>query len=344
MASNFHWEFWSAKIFYIPVIFFYISLMLKYKISVKAIAYVNPSFPFGGMAFDSKYDILKKFFHYPEFVAQTILIQSNNRNIDLIKNKITELRLNYPIVAKPDKAHRGNGFRILRSEIDLKKYLVDCPRDFLLQEYIAYPKEYGIFWIRIPNSKGKITSITRKILPELIGNGKSTLKELIFSDPRAKFLAKTYFEKNSERLNWILSKEDSFKISNAGNHCQGAIFEDGALDIKGKTLNKLIEISASVSGFDFGRMDIKFKDEESLSNGQNFKILEVNGSEAESTHIYDRKYSILYAYKTLYSQWDSLFKIASINKANGIQAMSYFDFFKNYFLFFKDGNPEISAD
>ncbi len=318
--------------------------MIKYKISVRAIAYVNPSFPYGGMAFDSKYDILKKFFHYPEFIARTILIPSNNRSMDFIQSKIKEFQLKYPMVAKPDKAHRGNGFRILRSEIDLRKYLIDCERVFLLQEYISYPMEYGIFWIRIPNSKGKITSITRKILPELIGNGKSTLKELIFSDHRAKFLAKTYFEKNLERLNWILSKEDSFKISNAGNHCQGAIFEDGDSDIKGKTLAKLIEISASISGFDFGRMDIKFKDEESLLNGQNFKILEVNGSEAESTHIYDRKYSILYAYQTLYSQWDALFKIASINKANGVKAMSYFDFFKNYISFFKDGNPEISAD
>ena len=85
-------------------------------------------------------------------------------------------------------------------------------------------------------------------------------------------------------------------------------------------------------------MDIKFKDKDALSNGKNFKILEVNGSEAESTHIYDRKYSLFYAYKTLYNQWDTLFKIARENRKNGFYGLSASRMLRSYLDFFEENN------
>ncbi|HNK58874.1 MAG TPA: hypothetical protein PLL86_21865, partial [Leptospiraceae bacterium] len=95
--------------------------------------------------------------------------------------------------------------------------------------------------------------------------------------------------------------------------------------------------------FDFGRMDIKFKNKDSLENGSGFKILEVNGSEAESTHIYDRKYSIYYAYKTLYQQWDTLFAIARKNKEKGFSRLTIGALLKAYIEFFKE-SKEIKGD
>lgn len=337
-----YWEFWPSWLFYIPIGFYYVFFMIKYRIGIKAIAAVNPCFAFGGMAFDSKYDMISKFFSYPEYVAKTILI--TERDISNILQKVNAISLDYPFICKPDRGHRGNGFKIIKNESDLKHYLTICDRPFLIQEYIDYPMEYGVFWIKYPNEiQGKITSITRKVLPYLKGNGKSKLSELILSDKRARHLAKIYFEKNKNYLEEIISENEEYRICSAGNHCQGAIFEDGQDDLTSETLEKLIEICSSVKGYDFGRMDIKFKDKDSLSNGKNFKILEVNGSEAESTHIYDRKNSLFYAYKTLYYQWDSLFRIAKQNRESGYYGLSGLNLFRSYIDFFKE-NKEIKSD
>lgn len=330
-----YWEFWSGNIFYFPIIFYYIILCIKYKINPKAILYINPVFRFGGSSFDSKFEMLKNFFHHQEFIAKTILVKSNEDNLESILKKIKSNQIHFPFIAKPDKSHRGNGVKLIKEISDLKNYLEICKKDFLIQEYISYEKEYGVFYIKYPNGAKKITSITRKILPKLNSKGDKTLKELIFEDYRAKFLAKIYFQKNSSLLNQIIP-EGEILICRTGNHCQGAIFENGFGDIKDKTLSKLLEIFSSVEGYEFGRADIKFKDEDSLSNGKDFKILEFNGSEAESTHIYDRKNSIFYAYKTLWKQWDDLFLIAKKNKLSGMKVPSSKEILKSYFEFFKN--------
>lgn len=316
--------------------------MIKYRMSATAIAGVNPCFAFGGMAFDSKYDMISKFLAFPDAIAKTVLI--SKREIVSIIEQVKEANIDYPFICKPDKGHRGNGFKIIRSQADLENYINICARDFLIQEYIDYPLEYGVFWVKYPGEeKGRITSITRKVLPYLKGDGKSKLYELILSDKRARYLAKTYLEKNQSKIDSVIPKNESIRICSAGNHCQGAIFEDGMGDIKGNTKERLIEICSSISGFDFGRMDIKFKNKDSLENGSGFKILEVNGSEAESTHIYDRKYSIYYAYKTLYQQWDTLFAIARKNKEKGFSRLTIGALLKAYIEFFKE-SKEIKGD
>ncbi len=313
--------------------------------SFTAISAVNACFAAGGMAFDSKFDMISKFFSYSEYVTRTILIPSESkRDLEAIKQQIKKNNFNYPFICKPDRGHRGNGFKIIRVLDDLIDYMKICERPFLIQEYIDYPLEYGVFWVKIPGQKkGRITSITRKILPYLKGDGKSKLSDLILSDRRAKYMAVAYFEKNKNNLDKVIAANDIYRICSAGNHCQGAVFEDGRDDLSGMTLEKLEEICNSVRGYDFGRMDIKFKDKESLANGKEFKILEVNGSEAESTHIYDRKYSLLYAYKTLYKQWDTLFRIAKINRENGFYGLTASRLVIDYIDFFKE-NKEIKSD
>jgi hypothetical protein len=319
--------------------------MIKYRIGITAISAVNPCFAAGGMAFDSKFDMISKFFYFSEYVTKTILIpKESKRNLEEIKKQIQTNNIYYPFICKPDRGHRGNGFKIIRNLHSLIEYMEICERPFLIQEYVEYPLEYGVFWVKIPGEKkGQITSITRKILPYLKGDGKSKLSDLILSDSRAKYMANAYFEKNKNNLDRVIAVDEMYRICSAGNHCQGAIFEDGVGDLSGKTLEKLEEICDSVKGYDFGRMDIKFKGKEALANGKDFKILEVNGSEAESTHIYDRKYSLLYAYKTLYKQWDTLFKIAKINRNNGFYGLTARKLILDYIEFFKE-NKEIKSD
>ena len=345
LSSYRYWEFWPSGIFYFPIVFIYIYLCIRHRISPNAISAVNPCIPYGGMSFDSKYDMLDVFSSHKTRIARQIRIPDSSKRLETrVIRTIAKAKFKFPFVVKPDKGHRGNAFRIIREESGLLNYMDSFPESFLVQEYVNYRLEYGVFWIRIPGERGYIFSVTRKILSSVTGNGISTLEDLIWKDNRAKFLFGVFRSRNFLSLQDVIPAGQEFTLGKAANHCQGAIFEDGAGDIRGKTLKTLIGICSSVKGFDFGRFDIKFKNDRSLSDGKNFKIIEINGSEAEATHIYDRKYGILNAYKTLFTQWNLLFVIAKKNLSSGAKAIGPVLLLKKYSQFFFRGQTKMLSD
>ncbi|MEM7184398.1 MAG: hypothetical protein AAF518_26105 [Spirochaetota bacterium] len=340
-----YWEFWPANLFYIPVVFYYIYYLFYYRLAPNAISLVSPCFPYGGMSFDSKYKMLDIFTGHEEFLARTIYIGPDLLGrADAILGYAQQQGFHFPFVAKPDKGHRGNGFKVIRNQEQFISYVKRSQQAFLIQEYIDYPLEYGVFWVKVPGEVGSLISITRKKLAFLTGDGKSSLRELIWQDPRARLLSQVYLERNKSSLDTVLAEKETFYLGRAGNHCQGAIFEDGEGDLQQKSYEKLFQICNAVEGFDFGRMDIKFASPESLSNGKGFKIIEVNGSEAEFTHIYDKKYSIPYAYGELKRQWKLVFQIARKNKEMGMKPIPHHKLASLYWSFFRKEGEKILSD
>ena len=75
----------------------------------------------------------------------------------------------------------------INSEDDIDKYLLKMKFDFIIQELVDLPLEYGIFYMRFPHhEKGVVTSIVMKEMLSVTGDGKSTLQELILNKDRAK--------------------------------------------------------------------------------------------------------------------------------------------------------------
>lgn len=62
---------------------------------------------------------------------------------------------------------------------------------------------------------------------------------------------------------------------------------------------------------------------EELENGQNFSIVELNGSGSEPTHIYDPKHSILFAWKELAKHIGYMYKIGKYNNDRGYKFLNY---------------------
>jgi hypothetical protein len=62
-----------------------------------------------------------------------------------------------------------------------------------------------------------------------------------------------------------------------------------------------------------------------LKQGQNFKIIELNGSKSEPTHMYDPKHSLFFAWKEIYKHWKIMSKIAAINKKSGTENLTLKD-------------------
>ena len=106
------------------------------------------------------------------------------------------------------------------------------------------------------------------------------LAELILDHPRARYLAPIYFGKHAGRIHDVLARGEVYVLAQIGNHCQGAVFEDGSAlmsDAGAQKLERCIdEIALSIPGFFVGRFDIRFESESALVQGQRLKIIEMD--------------------------------------------------------------------
>ena len=315
-----HWEFWPAWMFYPPVGIYCVWLALKYR-GLTVMTAANPGIFSGGMVGESKMATLKELFlTSPEFTAEAELIVGDTlaarlRSLDEIHAR---LGMDFPFILKPDVGQRGAGIKLIRSAEQAEAYLRQTSAPLVAQRYALGPHEAGIFYYRFPHeSRGHIFAITEKLFPVLVGDGKSSVTELVWRDPRARFMADKYLQRFSERQGEVLPVGEELKLVEAGNHAQGCIFRDGMRLCTPELQSCMDEISQKLTGFFIGRYDIRYASEENLRAGKNFQIIELNGAASEATSIYDARNSIFAAYRTLFQQWDLVFAIGAANRKRG---------------------------
>ncbi len=323
-----NWEYWPTFMFYLPNIPYVIYLAIKAKSPVFYTA-TNPEIKNSGDGTESKYKTIQL---VPEkYRPKTVLVTPNEHFKTVLKNIEAE-KIKFPLIAKPDIGFRGMLVEKINSENELKEYLKKYPLNIIIQEFITYKNECGIFYYRLPNEKkGTITSITLKKFSTVIGNGKSTLSELILADERAKIYFDLFQEIHKE--NMLLTPNDSEEIllTAIGNHSKGTEFLSGNDLISDKLINTIDSINKQINGWYYGRLDIKYNTIEKLENGEDFKILEINGIISEATHVFDsKKYSYFDALKAIKNHWKIVYKIATINhKLYGVKYAKTFAFLKD---------------
>lgn len=321
------WEFWPAWAFYPPVVCYIIWLALKFR-SLTLFTAANPAMPAGGFVGESKIAILNGLTGAGEFVAKTELIPAATD----VSARLAQARrfmrahgYDFPVVLKPDVGERGAGVSIVRSEAQLAAFFSDCRNDAIIQEYVP-GLEFGVFYYRYPGEeRGRIFAITEKQFPEVIGDGRSTLEQLILNDRRAVALGRFYCAAQQGRLYDVPRAGAAVQLVELGTHCRGAIFLDGAW-VQTAALEAAIDrLSRSYEGFYFGRYDIRVTSTEDLMVGRNFKVLELNGVTSEATSIYDPHNSVLAAWRVLCRQWRIAFEISAQNRARGVRPASLRD-------------------
>jgi membrane protein DedA with SNARE-associated domain len=314
------WEFWPAWLFYAPLTAMCAWLGFRYRgLCLPTIANLNQKN--GGIVGESKIAILRELLDTsPETTAESYLIAAGSleERLDRIEKILAAQRLSFRFVLKPDMAQRGSGFRKIQSLQDARSYLAQVIHPLVLQTYVPGPNEAGIFYYRFPSAaKGNIFGITRKRFPFVVGDGVSTLEQLIGQDDRARFLQSVYLERLGATARRVPAKGEEVRLVEAGNHCQGCIFEDG-WDLYSEELRAAVdEISRRISGFYIGRFDVRYTDDESLRQGMGFKIVELNGAASEATNLYDARNSLWSAYRTLYRQWKLTYAIGAENRKRG---------------------------
>ncbi len=316
------WEFWPAWLFYVPVAGFCAWLGIRFR-SLALPTVANPSQKNGGVVGESKSEILRTLMETsPELTADAFLIPAGSE-----WQRYCELRevcdknvIELPFVLKPDTGQRGAGFKKIKSFEEARGYLAKVSAPLVVQRYVPGPKEAGIFYYRFPGEgRGHIFGITRKEFPVVVGDGVRTVRELVEADPRARLISQTYLKRFERAADEVLEAGRSLKLVEAGNHCQGCIFLDGADLLTDELRETFDAISRKLPGFFVGRYDIRYESDSELRAGQNFRIIELNGAASEATNIYDSANSIWSAYATLYRQWEIVYRIGAENRRRGIR-------------------------
>jgi hypothetical protein len=343
------WEFWPAWTLYVPLAPYFFWLALRHGGLARFTA-ANPGIPMGGVVGESKCAILRHLAgpHALPMLPLDLSTPAQNQASGpdagatrvvtvpqaethapsscaagsvqawMEKNNIT-----YPIIIKPDIGERGVGVRLLHNAVEVAGYLYSCTTRnahalLLAQAFHPGPGEAGIFYTRFPNEpRGTIFSITDKVFPAIIGDGKLSIAGLIDADARLRLQRSVFRARWSKRLEEVPIAGERIVLANAGNHCQGTKFVDGS-HLKTPALEAAIDVIAQqIPGFYFGRLDIRYTTADALKAGRGLAVVEVNGVLSESTNMYDPANSYFSGLATLARQWELAFRIGGMNARNG---------------------------
>ncbi|MFN3165607.1 MAG: alpha/beta fold hydrolase [Phycisphaeraceae bacterium] len=310
LQKQWKYEYWPGWKFYAPLVPYFAWLCIKHR-SFTVWTLANPCMPDGGVVGESKSDILARI-NDPAVLEHALIPDNADRDerVELVKRTIAERGWAYPLILKPDAAQRGAGVTLVHSDDDLPGFFNECEAPAQLQQYHPGPHECGVFYTRMPgDERGTLFSITDKQFPVLTGDGEHTLEELIWRHPRFRMQHDVFHLRWIEQLDRVLEKGEPLRLAEAGNHCQGTLFRDGQRLITPKLEQRIDELANRLEGFYFGRIDLRYTDEDSLKRGEGLAVIEINGVTSESTNVYDPSWSIRQAHAVLRRQWATCFAI-----------------------------------
>ncbi|OJW75568.1 MAG: hypothetical protein BGO59_08465 [Spirosoma sp. 48-14] len=313
------WEYWPFWVVYAPIGVYWLWLSVKAR-SFFFFSAANPSILTGGLLGESKKSILDKI--DTRYKPETLLIKAGTP-IKTVCQLLSQKGIRLPVIAKPDVGERGWQVEKIERYEGLVDYLRQQKNDFLIQEYVDEPLEFGVFYYRLPGQvRGVVTSIVRKEFLGVRGNGYNCIEELIAQNERAILQLPALRQQWGKRLHEIPASGVEVLLVPIGNHSRGTKFMNANHLITPELTARFDEISGSIDGFYYGRYDLRCRTIADLTTGQHLKIMELNGAGAEPAHIYQPGFPILEAYRVLFHHWNLLYRISRENNRRGVRYMT----------------------
>ena len=326
-------EFLPQWLTYFPVVAQWIALGLWHRdFSLPTAA--NPAITTGGLCGESKTAILDLVTgEARDAIAPYTTMVTGQDDLARANAALAAARLTLPVVLKPDIGCNGAGVRLIEDEAALATALAAFPRNItlVLQHLIPYEGEAGIFYIRRPQDQaGRITSLTLKHAPMVTGDGTSTLRHLIETDPRHGKLQHLYLSRLAEQLETIPARGERVRLVFAGNHCRGSIFRNGAADITPALATRIDQIARAMPDFHFGRIDVRYRSVHALREGRDFSIIEINGVGSEATHIWDPDTTLREVYSVQLRHYGAAWAIAAEMRRRGAKTSGHWSMFRDW--------------
>ena len=318
-----HWEFWPFWAAYGPLFpwFLWHALVTGYR----TVSTVNPCWSDGGTIGESKREIMELVdpAHRPAMVN---LDPGTDGGIDVeaALGRLREAGLACPVVVKPDAGERGAGVRFCDDEASLRAAIEEADYPLMVQARARGPYEAGVFWYRMPGeSEGRVYSVTEKVFPVVIGDGRTTLRELVWRHPRYRLQYLVHEERFGEGFERVLDDGEALPLTRAGNHSQGTMFREGGHLLTDANRAAFDRICGPIEGFNYGRFDVRCADEEAFRSGDGLEIIEVNGLSSESTDMYDPDLSIARRWSLIVGHWRIAIRIGRRSRAAGVEGRGW---------------------
>ncbi len=213
--------------------------LFKYR-SFKTILAVNPSIYMSGLVGEKKSDIdhlIKK--NAPQNHLQSIKLESNDFKSAKVQVEKNNIRM--PFILKPDHGLRGHRVRLVRDMAEFQACCESAEDDCVIQKFTNEKSEWGIFYIRKPGEeKGKIFSITEKVLPFVVGDGESSLYQLVKKDPMLLWRFDYVFDALELSPFYVPQKDEKVLLVFRGSHSKGCYFFDR--EIVSAEVEKFVEV------------------------------------------------------------------------------------------------------
>ena len=272
-----------------------------------------------------------------QYKPVTLFFAAGTRDEE-IKQAILDKQLHYPLVIKPDIGLQGKAVIKVHNDWELKKAVSKFTVNFLVQPFIPFPKEVGIFYVRYPGEEhGRITGIVEKEFLAVTGDGRNTIEALLYNTPRYILQIPVLKKLLGVEMNDVLQKGENRILVPYGNHVRGSLFLDSTHKNTRQIEAVIDNACQSIDGFYYGRLDIRFNSFEELGNNKNWSIIELNGAGSEPTHIYDPKHSLFFAWKEIIRHWKILYSISMENKRKGFPFLKH----KEGMVMFKENREYV---
>lgn len=313
------WEYWPFHWVYGPVYFIFIGLVIRHRFRFFVSA-SNPTIYSGGFLMESKkkvYDLLPQG-SYP----QTLAFDPGVAAAELLR-QATASGIGFPLVLKPDIGGRGRAVVMVKTEEELMYYVPRYTLPFLVQPWVPYNQEVGIFFVKHPEATaGKVTGVVGKSFGTVTGDGVRTMRALIAADSRLSLYADSLFPQLGERLDEVLPEGRKEILVPFGNHARGTAFYNWNHLIDDHLHAWANRLADQIDGYFYGRLDIRFDTWDALLRDERFSIIELNGAGSEPTHMYDPSRSLWYAWKEIIRHWFMLSSVSRANHRRGVPYMS----------------------
>jgi hypothetical protein len=312
-----NYEYWPTWLIYSFISPYLLYLGIKCR-SLTFFTNVNPIWKDGGMI------------HYNKNLINVLLPKNLRPQSLFLKSdyfsSIDFENIVYPIIVKPAAGERGKDVVKIDNKVSLTTHLATCNSDQIIESFISLPNEAGIFVVRKPDGNIIITSITQKKFLHVIGDGKSTIHQLMMHSDRARM---QIYRFNDELLQSVPKDNENILLEPIGNHNRGTKFLNANHKIDSKINAVFTKVIDDIPSFNYGRFDIKYNTWDELINNENWLIIEVNGVNSEPTHIYDQGTGLLQSLVDLCKQWRLISGISISQKNKNNKPLSLSEFFKH---------------
>lgn len=330
-----------------PLVITWIGLALRHRSLTLATA-ANPLLPAGGMWGVPRSRCLaavggEERRWVADFIVVTRGYGVRTLPADCVRARqaMAEAGIAFPVVAKPDIGRNAQGVCRLDSAAALGSYLARFPAQasVVLQRHVPFAGEATVLYAREPGAPcGRIDAMAFRYVPHVIGDGRSTVLQLMRADARTRWKLRLHLgEDRSHRgtsyrqLDRVPDAGEVVRLAFVSNQRVGGLHRDARRYITPALQNRFDAIARSMPELHYARFDIRFESTDALMCGESFAIVDINGIGGGAVDIWDSRLPLREVYRRLMARQRLVFEIGAANRTRGFRGAGPVSFLEHLF-------------